>query len=299
MRQVLPSLLKNPHRGQESSICEFEKGAGGGRPSEASRLPRSVFSKSSFPKLTPHISAIFVHDEPIPKKKAFSSPRLKKFRRGSGGRAPAMALDTPRAGTRPSSDGPRYAADRDATPPGGLSGAERQVGGQLDELCDVFSPDSPPFARAWTILREQSPRSAQSKLDYSEKWQRTTRSVDHEVAGAWDMAGMWAGSGDSSRFAARPLAPLTSAPPSRAAHALLAAAGSCASSRLRVGQGQGDSSHLGVLKFRHGPLCEYEVATFVETEPQPSFMDSPAYPCNNQEAESYRGDKAKGDSIVI
>ena len=25
----------------------------------------------------------------------------------------------------------------------GFSGAERQVGGQLDELCDVFSPDSP------------------------------------------------------------------------------------------------------------------------------------------------------------
>ena len=143
MRQVLPSLLKTPHRGQESSICEFEKGAGGGRPSEASRLPRSVFSKSSFPKLTPRISIIFVHDEPIPKKKAFSSPCLKKFRRGSGGRAPAMALDTPRTGTRPSGDGPRCAVNRDATPPGGLSGAERQVRGQLDELCDVFSPDSP------------------------------------------------------------------------------------------------------------------------------------------------------------
>ena len=141
MRQVLPSLLKNPHRGQESSICEFEKGAGGGRPGDASRLPRSVFSKSSFPKLTPHISMISVHDEPIPKKKAFSSPRLKRFRRGSGGRALAMALDTPRTGTRPSSDGPRYAVNRDAAPPGGLSGAERQVRGQPDELCDVFSPD--------------------------------------------------------------------------------------------------------------------------------------------------------------
>ena len=143
MRQVLPSLLKTPHRGQESSICEFEKGAGGGRPSEASRLPGSVFSKSSFPKLTPHISIIFVHDELIPKKKAFSSPRLKKFRRGSGGRDPATALDAPRTGTRPSSDGPRCPANRDATPPEGLSGAERQVRGQPDELCDVFSPDSP------------------------------------------------------------------------------------------------------------------------------------------------------------
>ena len=143
MRQVLPSLLKTPHRGQESSICEFEKGAGGGRPGDASRLPRSVFSKSSFPKLTPHISMIFVHDESILKKKAFSSPRLKKFRRGSGGRASAMALDTPRTGTRPSGDGPRCTVNRDATPPGGLSGAERQVRGQPDELCDVFSPDFP------------------------------------------------------------------------------------------------------------------------------------------------------------
>ena len=144
MRQVLPSLLKNPHRGQKSPICESEKGTGGGRPSEASRLPRSVFSKSSFPKLTPRISMIFVHGEPIPKKKkAFSSPRLKKFRRGSGGRAPAMALDAPRTRARPSSDDPRCTVNRDATPPGGLSGAERQVRGQLDELCDVFSPDSP------------------------------------------------------------------------------------------------------------------------------------------------------------
>lgn len=145
MRQVLPSLLKTPHRGQESSICEFEKGAGGGRPSEAFRLPRSVFSKSSFLKLTPHISMIFAHDEPIlKKKKAFSSLRFKKFRRGSGGRALAMALDTPRTGTRPSGDVPRCTVNRDATSPGSLSGAERQVRGQLDELCDVFSPDSSP-----------------------------------------------------------------------------------------------------------------------------------------------------------
>lgn len=43
---------------------------------------------------------IFVHDEPILKKKAFSSPRLKKFRRGSGGGVPAMALDAPRIETR-------------------------------------------------------------------------------------------------------------------------------------------------------------------------------------------------------
>ena len=35
------------------------------------------------------------------------------------------------------------AANRDAIPPESLSGAERQVRGQLDELCDDFSPDSP------------------------------------------------------------------------------------------------------------------------------------------------------------
>lgn len=145
MRQVLPSLLKTPHRGQKSSICESGKGAGGGRPREASCLPSSIFSKPSFPKLTPHISMISVHDEPIPKKKkkkkAFSSPRLKKFRRGGGGRAPAIALDTPRTGTRPSSDSSRCTVNRDATPPGGLSGAGWQVGDQTSELrAPVFVP---------------------------------------------------------------------------------------------------------------------------------------------------------------
>ena len=205
-------------------------------------MPRSVFSKSSFPKLTPHISMIFVHDEPILKKKAFSSPRLKRFRRG-GGRAPAMALDTPRTGTRPSGDGPRYAVNRDATPPGVFREQRGRFVANRTSCATFFRPIS-SFTTAWGILLRQSPRSAQSKLDYSEKWQRTTRPVDHEVAGAWGMAGMWAGSGDSSRFAVRPLAPPTSAPPSRAAYVLLAAAGSRDSSRLRVGQRQGDSSHL-------------------------------------------------------
>ena len=69
MRQVLPSLLKTLHRGQKSSICESGKGDEGGRPSEASCLPSSIFSKSSFPKLTPHISTVFVHDGAISSKK--------------------------------------------------------------------------------------------------------------------------------------------------------------------------------------------------------------------------------------
>ena len=74
---------------------------------------------------------------------------------------------------------------------------------------------------------------------------------------------------------------------------------SCALPRLRVGRGK--VIHLILSpQFGYGiPPCEYEVATFAETEPQPSFMDSAALPCNNQEAESYRGDKAKGDSIVV
>lgn len=163
MRQVLPSLLKTLHRGQKSSICESEKGYEGGWPSDASRLPSSIFSKSSFPKLTPHISMISVHDEPIPKKKAFSSPRLKKFRRGSGGRTPAIALDTPRTGTRPSSDSPRCTVNRDATPPGGLSGAEWQVGGQTSELCvPVFAPTlewkNRDQAFCWQARPNRSPR---------------------------------------------------------------------------------------------------------------------------------------------
>lgn len=164
MRQVLPSLLKTLHRGQKSSIGESGKGDEGGRPSEASRLPRSVFSKSSFPKLTPLISMIFVHDEPILKKKAFSSSRLKKFRRGSGGRAPAIALDTPRIGTRPSSDSPRCTVNRDVTPPGGgLSGAGWQVGGQTSELCaPVFAPtlewENRDQALCWQGRPSRSPR---------------------------------------------------------------------------------------------------------------------------------------------
>ena len=154
-----------------------------------------------------------------------------------------MALDTPRTGTRPSGDGPRCTVNRDATPPGVFREQRGRFVANRTSCATFFRPIS-PFTTAWGILLRQSPRSTQSKLDYSEKWQRTTRPVGHEVAGAWGMAGMWAGSGDSSRFAARPLAPPTSAPPSRAAYVLLAAAGSRDSSRLRVGRRQGDSSHL-------------------------------------------------------
>lgn len=147
MRQVLPSLLKTPHLGQKSPICESGKGDEGGWLCEASRLPRSAFSKLSFPKLTPHISMIFVRDEPILKKKAFSSPRLKKFRRGSGGRAPAIALYTPRTGTRPSSDSPRCTVNRDATPPGGSFGSREASSWSTGRVVRRFFARFPPSQR--------------------------------------------------------------------------------------------------------------------------------------------------------
>ena len=57
----------------------------------------------------------------------------------------ATALDAPQRGTQAEQP---PAMDLDALrigalPPRGLSGAERLVGGQLDELCDVFLRDSP------------------------------------------------------------------------------------------------------------------------------------------------------------
>ena len=68
------------------------------------------------------------------------------------------------------------AANRDAIPPGSLSGAERQVGGQLSKLCNVFSPDFPPsrwirasfeskdpgqLKASWIILRYGSAQLSQ------------------------------------------------------------------------------------------------------------------------------------------
>ena len=62
----------------------------------------------------------------------------------------------------------------------------------------------------------------------------TALPTDHDVGGAVR----------SVPLCPCPLAMPTFAPPSRAFHALLIAAESCASPRLRVGQGQGDLSHL-------------------------------------------------------
>ena len=47
---------------------------------------------------------------------------------------------------------------------GGLSGAERPVGGQLDELCNVFSPDLP--------LRDGSKYPLKINPQVSEKYTR-------------------------------------------------------------------------------------------------------------------------------
>lgn len=195
-----------------------------------------------------------------------------------------MALDARQIGTLP------------------LLGAFREQRGKFVvnwTSCATFFRPISPFTTARGILLKQSPRSAQSKLDYSEKWQRTTRPVDHEVAGVWDMAGMWVGSCAPSRFA--PV--LSRCPPS---HLHLAPSTLFLLRRNRVlrpafAWDRGRVIHL-ILSSQFGydiPPCEYEVATFVEMEPQPSFMDSPVHPCNNQEAESHRGDKAKGDSIVV
>ena len=203
MRQVLPSLLKNPHRGQESSICESGKGDEGGTAQRGFSFVQVSFLEVKFSKTnSSHI------DDFCPRRAdseeegiLIAAPQKVSARRGKS-----------------SSDGPRCTVNRGATPPGVF----REQRGRLvanRTSCATFFRLISPFTTAWGILLRQSPRSAQSKLDYSEKWQRTTHPVGHEVAGAWGMAGMWAGSGDSSRFAARPLAPLTSAPPSRAAHA--------------------------------------------------------------------------------
>ena len=122
---------------------------------------------------------------------------------------------------------------------------------------------------------------------------------DSNVAQLSQLTTMWVGSCAPSRFAARPLAPPTFAPPSRAPTLFLLRQNRVL--RPASAWDRGKVIHL-ILSPQVGygiPPCEYEVATFVEMEPQPSFMDSPAYPCNNQEAESHRGDKAKGDSIVV
>lgn len=57
------------YRGQRPSICESEKRDASGCLRKVLRLPRSVFSRSSCPKLTPHISTVFVHDGAISSKK--------------------------------------------------------------------------------------------------------------------------------------------------------------------------------------------------------------------------------------
>lgn len=51
-----PFFAEIQYRGQKTSICESEKRDASGCLRKVLRLPRSVFSRSSCPKLTPHIS---------------------------------------------------------------------------------------------------------------------------------------------------------------------------------------------------------------------------------------------------
>lgn len=64
-----PLFAEIQYRGQRPSICESEKRDASGCLRKVLRLPRSVFSRSSCPKLTPHISTVFVHDGAISSKK--------------------------------------------------------------------------------------------------------------------------------------------------------------------------------------------------------------------------------------
>ena len=64
-----PFFAEIQYRGQKTSICESEKRDASGCLRKVLRLPRSVFSRSSCPKLTPHISTVFVHDGAISSKK--------------------------------------------------------------------------------------------------------------------------------------------------------------------------------------------------------------------------------------
>lgn len=64
-----PFFAEIQYRGQRPSICESEKRDASGCLRKVLRLPRSVFSRSSCPKLTPHISTVFVHDGAISSKK--------------------------------------------------------------------------------------------------------------------------------------------------------------------------------------------------------------------------------------
>ena len=70
-----PFFAEIQYRGQRPSICESEKRDASGCLRKVLRLPRSVFSRSSCPKLTPHISTVFVHREEEVEKMAMQERR--------------------------------------------------------------------------------------------------------------------------------------------------------------------------------------------------------------------------------
>lgn len=68
-----PSFRKTRCGGQIMAICESSRSLAIARSSFCWRFPRSELSKGSLPYTSPHISAFFVHDESISRKKGLGA----------------------------------------------------------------------------------------------------------------------------------------------------------------------------------------------------------------------------------
>ena len=68
-----PSFRKSRCGGQIMPICESSRSLAIARSSFCWRFPRSDFLKGSLPCITPHVSAFFVHDESISRKKGLGA----------------------------------------------------------------------------------------------------------------------------------------------------------------------------------------------------------------------------------
>ena len=68
-----PSFRKTRCGGQIMPICESSKSVAIARSCFCRRFPRSELSKGSLPYTTPHVSAFFVHDESISRKKGLGA----------------------------------------------------------------------------------------------------------------------------------------------------------------------------------------------------------------------------------
>ena len=101
MRQILPSLLKTPPRGQKSSICESGKGDEGGTAQRGFSFAQLSFLEVKFSKT----NSSHIDD--------FCPRRADSEEEGILIAAPQKVSARQRG--KGSGDGPRYAADRDAT----------------------------------------------------------------------------------------------------------------------------------------------------------------------------------------